>query len=90
MKISFKELNIYGIDKFHQKVLKDIETAKTSFTLNFTDVQKIDLSNIQLILSLKKYCDEKNIKLHITNIKAKQVKQTFKMFNLNTVLGVES
>ena len=89
MKISFKELNIYEIEKFHQKILKDIKTAKTSFTLNFADVQKIDLSNIQLILSLKKYCDEKNIKLNITNIKAKQVKQIFKMFNLNSILGVQ-
>ena len=89
MKISFKELNIYEIEKFHQKVLKDILSAKTSFTLNFSDVQKIDLSNIQLILSLKKYCDEKNIKLNITNIKAKQIKQTLKMFNLNSTLGVE-
>jgi ABC-type transporter Mla MlaB component len=52
-------------------------------------VQKIDLSNIQLILSLKKYCDEKNIKLNITNITAKSVKQTLKMFNLNSTLGVE-
>ena len=89
MKISFKELNIYEIEKFHQKILKDIKTAKTSFTLNFADVQKIDLSNIQLILSLKKYCDEKNIKLNITNITAKSVKQTLKMFNLNSTLGVE-
>ena len=89
MKISFKELNIYEIEKFHQKVLKDILSAKTSFTLNFTDVQKIDLSNIQLILSLKKYCDEQGIKLNITSIKTKQIKQTFKMFNLNPTLGVE-
>ena len=89
MKITFKELNIYEIEKFHQKILKDIQTTKKSFTLNFADVQKIDLSNIQLILSLKKYCDEKGIKLNITNVTAKQVKQTLKMFNLNATLGVE-
>jgi anti-anti-sigma regulatory factor len=89
MKIKFEELNIYEIEKFHQNILKDIQTSKTSFTLNFADVQKIDLSNIQLILSLKKYCDKKKIKLNITNITAKSVKQTLKMFNLNSTLGVE-
>ena len=89
MEVFFKELNIYEIEKFHQKILEDIKTTATSFTLDFTDVQKIDLSNIQLILSLKKYCDTKNIKLNITNIKARSVRQTFKMFNLNSTLGVE-
>ena len=89
MEVLFKELNIYEIDKFHQKLLEDVKTSDESFVLDFIDVQKIDLSNIQLILSLKKYCDEKNIKLNITNIKAKQIKQTLKMFNLNSTLGVE-
>jgi len=89
MKINFKELNIYEIEKFHQMILKDIKATKRSFTLNFTDVQKIDLCNIQLILSLKKYCDAKNIKLNITNINAKAIKQTFRIFNLNATLGVE-
>ena len=89
MEALFKELNIYEIDKFHQKLLEDVKTSDESFVLDFIDVQKIDLSNIQLILSLKKYCDEKNIKLNITNIKAKQIKQTLKMFNLNSTLGVE-
>lgn len=59
MKISFSELNMYEVENFHKKVLKDLEKANSSFTLNFSDVQKIDLNNIQLILSIKKYCDEK-------------------------------
>jgi anti-anti-sigma regulatory factor len=88
MKISFEELTIYEIDSFHKKVLKEIQNSKSSFTLNFASVKKIDLNVIQLLLSIKKYCDEKNINLKLTNIEAKQVKQTFKIFNVENTLGI--
>lgn len=89
MKISFTELNMYEVENFHKKVLKDLEKVKSSFTLNFTDVTKIDLNNIQLLLSIKKYCDEKNIDLKITNVNSKQLKQTFKLFEIEKLIGVE-
>ena len=88
MKIPFNELNIYVVENFHKKILKELAQAKTSFTLNFSNVEKIDLITIQLILSLKKYCDDKNINLKLTNIEARQVKQSFKMFNLDQTLGI--
>ena len=90
MKISFNELTIYEIEAFHQKLLKEITPIKNTFTLNFADVQKIDLSNIQLILSLKKYCDDKNIHLKLINIQSKQLKQTFRLFNINERLNLTS
>ena len=90
MKITLEELNIYKVEEFHKKILKDLEKANSSFTLNFTNVKKVDLNSIQLILSLKKYCDEKSIDLKITNIEARQVKQSFKMFNLYSLLGIKS
>lgn len=89
MKISFTELNMYEVENFHKKVLKDLEKAKSTFTLNFTDVTKIDLNNIQLLLSIKKYCDEKNIDLKITNLNSKQLKQTFKLFEIEKLIGVD-
>ena len=90
MKISLNELSIYEIENFHKTILKEISSSKTSFTLNFSNVEKIDFSNVQLILSLKKYCDEKKINLKLTNIDARQVKQTFKMFNLYDTLGIST
>lgn len=89
MKISFEELTIYEIDSFHKKVLKEIQNSKSSFTLNFSTVKKIDLNVIQLLLSIKKYCDENDISLKFTNIETKQVKQTFKIFNVVDMLGIE-
>ena len=52
MKIAFDELNIYEVESFHKIILKNLEKANSSFTLNFANVQKIDLNSIQLILSL--------------------------------------
>jgi len=89
MKISFEELTIYEIDSFHKKVLKEVQNSKSSFTLNFSSVKKIDLNVIQLLLSIKKYCDEHSINLKLTNIEAKQVKQTFKIFNVEDILGIK-
>ena len=89
MKISFKELNVYETEKFHQALLKEVHSSKTSLTLNFSNVQKIDFINIQLILSLKKFCDEQNIKLKLTSIKSRQVKQIFTLFNLYEILGIQ-
>ena len=89
MKISFTELNMYEVENFHKKVLKDLEKANRSFTLNFADVKKVDLNNIQLLISLKKYCDEKKIDLKVINIESKQIKQMFKMFNINQLIGIQ-
>ncbi len=88
MKISFSELNLYEVENFHQKILKDLKKANSSFTLNFSDVQKIDLNNIQLLLSIKKYCDLNSIELKLTHIESKQIKQQFKLFNVTEILGL--
>lgn len=89
MKISFEELNIYEIESFHKKLLKEVTSTKYStFTLNFENVQKIDLSTIQTILSLKKYCDTHKIALKFKNINSDQVKQNFSLFNLDKILEI--
>jgi len=88
LKISYEELNIYEVEKFHNDILECIQSGTSSFTLDFINVDKIDLSSIQVLLSAKKYCDEKNIKFTLTNINARQIKQTFKILNLNSLLDI--
>ena len=88
MKISYTELTIYEIENLQKKIVKEMAKAKTSFTLNFANVEKIDLSTIQLLLSLKKECESKNIKLKLTNCEARQIKQMIKLFNLKEQLGL--
>ena len=89
MKITLKEINIYEVDKLHQKILKEILIAKSAYTLNFINVEKIDLSAIQLILSLKKYCITNKIILKITNIVSEQIKDLFKLFSIDEQLGLQ-
>lgn len=88
MKIPVKEVNMYEIEKLYQKILKEVTAAKTSFTLNFSNVEKMDLCGIQMILSLKKYCDEKGIDLKITNIDSKQIENLFKTFTFKDNLNI--
>ena len=88
MKIALKEINIYEIEKLYKKILKDVSSVKSSYTLNFENVEKIDLSGIQLILSLKKYCDKNSISLKLININSVQIKEIFEQFSLNKSLGL--
>ena len=88
MKILHDELTVYEIAKLHLKIVKELTKAKNSFTLNFENVEKIDLSTLQLLLSLKKECESKNIQLKLTHLEARQIKQMIKMFNLKEQLGL--
>ena len=90
MKISFNELSIYEVENFKQEILNALEENedKNIFELDFEFVESIDLSSIQILLSLKKYCDKEKLKLQLININAKAIKQKFKLLNLNEVLGV--
>ena len=88
MKIEFEELTIVKINDFYNLIsdeLKDLENE--TLVLDFENVEKIDLSNIQLLISLKKYCLNKNIHLQLQNIISQQIKQSFEIYNLNEHLG---
>lgn len=90
MKITFDELSIAHTENFHAILIeKLIEEAKESFSLDFENVEKIDLSNIQLLVSLKKYCDNNEIQLKLENINSEQIKQSIKIYNLNDKLGIQ-
>lgn len=89
MKVSLDELNIYEIENFYTKLLKEVQNSKSSFTLNFDKVEKIDLNGVQLLLSLKKHCEQNNITLKLTNINSNQIKQTISLLNLTDELGIK-
>lgn len=89
MKISFNELTIEKIDDLHAELLEELEKIEdNTIILDFEDIKKMDLSAIQLLLSLQKYCVTSKIALKIENLNSKSIKQTLSMLNLNKVLGV--
>jgi len=88
MKISFKEISIYNIESLQQDILSELKTAKTSFLLDFEEVSRMDLNSIQLLISLKKYCQNNDLSLELKHINARQIKQMFRTLNLNDFLGI--
>ncbi len=89
MKITFDELNIARTENFHDSILETLKDNKgDTFTLDFESVEKIDLSNIQLLISLKKYCNANNIELKLENLNSEQIKQSINIYNLNEQLGI--
>jgi len=89
MKIQTQELNIYNVDDLYNDLLSHLKSIDgNEFILDFSDVDKVDLSAFQLLLSLKKSCELKNIDFKISNISSKQVKQFFKMFNISKYVEI--
>ena len=89
MVIRFTELNMYEVENFYKDIMEDLANGEPSFILDFINVKKIDLNNIQLILSIKKFCDQQNIKFQIININSKQIEQIFKMINIKKLIGLD-
>lgn len=90
MIVEFEELIIQDIESIHKVLLDEVsKIEEKSFILDFAQVERIDLSAIQLILSLKKYCESLNIDLKFINMNSSQLKQSIKVFNLTNLLGIE-
>lgn len=91
MKIEFEELSISEIEVFNEQIIKALEELEgDQFVLDFYNVDRIELSVIQLLLSLKKYCDDSNINLVFENINANHLLESLKIYNLEKLFGVES
>ena len=90
MKIKFDELCIQEAEAFYKLLLDEIENLQGNpLILDFSNIEKIDLSTIQILISLKKYCESINMDLILINMNSSQVQQTINTFKLNSSLGLE-
>lgn len=90
MRIAFDELCIQDIESFYKILFNEVSNIKdNSFILDFIEVERVDMSAIQLILSLKKHCDSLDINLKLININSSQLKQSIQIFNLENILGIK-
>jgi anti-anti-sigma regulatory factor len=77
------------IESFYQTIIEDMSDWESeTYTLDFINVEIISLCAIQMLLSLKKFCDESNIQLICTNINSNNIIQTLKTYHLLETLGV--
>ena len=91
MKIKFDELCIQEAEAFYKQLLDEIDNLQGNpLILDFSNIEKIDLSTIQILISLKKYCESINMDLILINMNSSQVQQTINTFKLNSSLGLES
>jgi anti-anti-sigma factor len=86
MKIECKKLSIFKVEELHKKLLEKISNS-SAINIDLSEVEKIELSAIQLFLSLQKSCKEKGIKLTFSNIN-ENVLQNIEISGCSTFLGV--
>jgi anti-anti-sigma regulatory factor len=91
VKITFDELCIQEVDSFYNTLIEELAVLQGNpLILDFTNVEKIDMSAIQVLISLRKHCEKSNIDLMYLNMNSSQVQLAIDTFNLNQDLGLTS
>jgi len=90
MKIEFSEISMIEIESFYTQLLEDVSTFHgETYSLDFVNVEVLSLPAIQVLLALKKHCDDENIKLECLNITSDSILQSLEIYNLKDKLGVK-
>lgn len=90
MKIPFHEIGMIELEQFHKMLLESVENKDVeSLVLDFSDVSKMGLCSVQVLISLKKYCDEFNIELKLENMGSSQLKNSIQTYKLDEILGIK-
>ena len=66
MKIIYEELNIYVVEAFYQEILEAYKKNDTK--IDMQSVSTIDMSAIQLLVSLYKSCMETSKEFQLLNV----------------------
>lgn len=86
MKLESENFTIYEIKELKDKFLEEFQQSK-DIQIDLSSVTKIDMTAIQLLLSLKKSCDNQNKSFEIKNIDA-NIFRAFQLSGCDTALGV--
>ena len=85
MKLDYQKLTIYEVEAFHKELL-DMTTLEGDVVLDFSDVEKIDMLAIQLLISFKKTCVSHKKSLTFENVQA-GVMSSLTLSGAHTFLG---
>ena len=83
------QFTIEIIDEVQHQFLEELKTSSDVFELDLSNVNKIDLPSIQLILSLQKSLHLQNKKLSIINCNL-PVKNAFILCGCANILGLSN
>jgi len=85
MKLSNNNFTIYETEEIRKEFLELINNE--TVILDFENISKIDMSAIQLLISLKKNCNDLNKTFEIVNIK-EEILNSFEITGTAYILGV--
>jgi len=85
MKLSNNNFTIYETEEIRKEFLKLIN--EETVILDFENISKIDMSAIQLLISLKMNCNDLNKTFEIVNIK-EEILNSFEITGTAYILGV--
>jgi len=86
MKLESENFTIYEVEELKDKLLEEFQIYK-DVEIDLSNVHKIDMTAIQLLLSLKKSCKDKEKTLEIQNIND-NIFKAFQLSGCDTALGV--
>ena len=86
MLIESDKLTISKIRDIYKEIKEEFHLSE-NLIIDFKNVDEIDLSGLQLLISLKKSCKQKNKKLELINIKD-ELLYSFELSGTDTVLEV--
>lgn len=85
MKLEDNNFTIYEVEEIKDKFILFLESEHIK--IDFENVTKIDMSTIQLLLSLKKTCEKQNKSFEIINVK-EEILDSFEITGTAQILGV--
>ena len=86
MKLESESFTIYEVEELKKSFLEELHVYK-DIEIDLSNVQKIDMPAIQLLLSLKKSCKKLNKEFEIKNIDD-NIYKAFQLSGCDTALGV--
>ena len=86
MKIEDDKFTILNMRKIYQTLL-DEYNSKNSLEIDFSNVDEIDISGIQLLISLKQSCKLNKKEFQMINVKD-EILYSFELINTNSILEV--
>ena len=86
MKLESENFTIYEIEELKDKFFEEFQLDE-DIQIDLSNVVKIDMTAIQLLLSLKKSCENQNKSFEIKNVNT-NVFRAFQLSGCDTALGV--
>lgn len=86
MKLESENFTIYEVEELKNKFLEEFNSNE-NIEIDLSGVLKIDMTAIQLLLSLKKSCQQEDKPFEIKNIDS-NIFKAFQLSGCDTALGV--